>query len=70
MFARKIKSVFNKLLPEWKVRTSRNQNNINKYFKPGDKVFLKMYQCGKEFWEDGVIKKWIEKMTYMVQGQK
>ena len=29
-----------------------------------------MYQSGKEFWEDGVIKKRIGKLTYMVQEQR
>lgn len=39
MFARMIKYFLNKLLPERQARTSRN-NNINRYFKPGDKVFF------------------------------
>ena len=46
MFVRKIKSVFNKLQPDGKVRTPRNSNNISKYSKPGDNVFFKVYQRG------------------------
>ena len=41
-----------------------------------------MYQCGKEFWENGIIKKkkfkknkkqkkkQVREMTYMIQGQR
>ena len=48
MFARKIRSVFNRLLPK-KKRSYQNrmkQENM-KYFRPGDKVFLKSYKMGK-----------------------
>ena len=70
MFARKIKFVFNRLLPK-KKRSYQNrtkQENM-KYFKPGDKVFLKSYKKGKEFWQDGIITQRVGKM-YMVKSKK
>ena len=71
MFARKIRSVFNRLLPK-KKRSYQNrmkQENM-KYFRPGDKVFLKRYKNGKEFWQDGVITQRVGKMLYMVKSKK
>ena len=56
MFTRKIKSMFNKILTEWKAQTSRNIP-INKYLNLQEKVFFKTYQEGKEFWKDSVVKK-------------
>ena len=40
MFARKIKSVFNKIIPERKMQIRRN---IPMNFNPGEKVFFRMY---------------------------
>ena len=66
MFARKVRYVFNRLLPK-KKRSYQNrtkQENM-KYFRPGDKVFLKSCKNGKEFWQDGV-----GKMLYMIKSKK
>ena len=41
MFDRKIKPMFNK----------------NEYFNRREKVFFKIYQKGKEFWKDSLVKK-------------
>ena len=41
-----------------------------KYFRSGDKVFLKSYKNGKEFWQDGVITQRVGKMLYMVKSKK
>ena len=71
MFARKIRSVFNRLLPK-KKRSYQNrtkQENM-KYFRPGDKVFLKSYKSGKEFGQNGVITQRVSKMLYMVKSKK
>ena len=71
MFARKIRSVFNRLLPK-KKRSYQNrakQENM-KYFRLGDKVFLKSYKNGKEFWQDEVITQRVGKMLYMVKSKK
>ena len=50
IFTRKIKSVFNKILPEWKVWTSRNFF-INEYLNLGEKVFFMIYLKGKRILE-------------------
>ena len=71
MFARKIRSLINWLLPK-KKRSDQNrtkQENM-KYFRPRDKVFLKSYKNGKEFWQDGVITQRVSKMLYMVKSKK
>ena len=73
MFARKIRSVFDRLLPEKKNESYKNsarQKSTMQYFRPGDKVFFKIYRGGKDFWEDGLITKRIGKMLYMVKGAK
>ena len=70
MFARKIRSVFDKLLPGRKQKSYKNTKNPNKYFRPGDKVFLRMFKRGKGFWEDGVITKRVGKAMYMVRSAK
>ena len=55
---------FIKILLERKVQTSRHIL-INKYLNPEEKVFFQMYQKGKEFWKDSVVKKKrIGQMTY------
>ena len=71
MFARKIRSVFNRLLPK-KKRSDQNRRKQEdmKYFRPGDKVFLKSYKNGKEFWQDDVITQRVGKMLYMVKSKK
>ena len=38
--------------------------------RPGDKVFFKMYCGAKEFWEEGVIRKRVGGMMYMLKGVK
>ena len=47
MYTRKIKSILNNLQPDRKARISRNNKNISKHFKPGDKVFLKCTKAEK-----------------------
>ena len=65
MFARKIRSVFDKLLPK--------QNKLRKptlapkkRFNPGEKNYLKKYQNNTSCWERGIIKKRISDMVYIV----
>ena len=69
MFARKIRSVFNKLLPK--------QNKIQKTtlvpkkrFHAGEKIYFKKYQNNMSCWERGIIKKRIGDMVYIVEGPK
>ncbi|XP_029639680.1 uncharacterized protein K02A2.6-like [Octopus sinensis] len=60
MFARKVKSVFDKLLPGKKTKIARE--DIAKLFKVGEKVYMKAYKNGKQSWEEGIITKCISKM--------
>ena len=69
MFARRIRSVFDKLIPSKKShipailfpRWKFNQN---------DKVFYKNYKNNMTTWEPGIIKERIGNMIYTVQGKK
>ena len=67
MFARKVRSVFKKLLPEnkWIKKTS----TVN-YSNPGEKIFLKIYEKNKEYWEEGVIEKRVSSVLYMIKRTK
>ena len=67
MFARKIRSVFDKLLPKQKppVRTS---SLPKKRFLPGEKVYFLMYKDNKSYWELGEIRQRIGRMVYIVEG--
>ncbi|XP_029643886.1 uncharacterized protein K02A2.6-like [Octopus sinensis] len=54
MFTRRIKSIFDKLLPE-KKRRKGNMKELTKYIEISDKVHFKTYRNGKEGWEDGFV---------------
>lgn len=60
MFARKVKSVSDKLLPSRKTRT--DNKNDTKSFKVHDKVLLREYRDGKETWEEGILSARIGKL--------
>ncbi|XP_052831270.1 uncharacterized protein K02A2.6-like [Octopus bimaculoides] len=66
MFARKIKSVFNKLLPGQKRQIA--MDNTARYFRIGENVFVRTYKNGKQSWEDGVITKRIEKNAILARN--
>ena len=69
MFGRKIKSVFDKLLPNPNRQSPKNFIT-KKRFKVGEKIFFKIYQNNKTFWESGVIDNQIGNMVYMVKGPR
>ena len=69
MFARKIRSIFDRLLPDLKQEQSGNVKGTTKFFNSGDKVFFRMYQNGKGFWEDGVITRRIGTVMYKVRSK-
>ena len=69
MFARRIRSVFDKLIPSKKsyipaILVPRRKFNKN------DKVFYKNYKNNTTTWEPGIIKERIGDMIYTVQGKK
>ena len=68
MFARKVKSVFDKLIPR-QAKFKKTVSPQKKHFYPGDKVLLKTYK-NITFWEVGTIKQRIGELVYIVQGQK
>ena len=55
MFARKIKSVFDKLIPR-QAKFKKTVSPHKKHFYPGDKVLFKAYKNNMTFWEVGTIK--------------
>ena len=69
MFARKIRSIFDRLLPEKKKkRITRKERLPVRRYSPGDKVYFKNFKNGKSHWMDGYIKKQIGNMVYTIQG--
>lgn len=68
MFARKVNSVFDKLLPSRKARPN-NKNDANS-FKVDDKVFFLAYMDAKEMWKDDIIATRIWKLIYMIKRKR
>ena len=69
MFARKVRSVFYKLLPE-KNKWIKKKNDAVKFFNPGEKIFLKIYKKNKEYWWKDVSEKRVDRVLYMIKGPK
>ena len=68
MFARKIKSVFDKLIPR-QTKFKKTISRHKKHFYPGDKVIFKDYK-NMTFWEVGTLKQRIGELVCIVQGPK
>ena len=66
-FARKIRSVFDKLLPKQNM-LRRTTLPLKKMFNLGEKNYLKKYQNNTFCWERGKILKRIGNMVYIVEG--
>ena len=69
MFARNVKSVFDKLIPR-QAKFKKTVSPHKKYFYPGDKVIFNAYKNNITFWEVGTIKQRIGELVYIVQGPK
>ena len=69
MFARKIWSVFDKLIPQ-KPKPGYSNEITNKHCEVVEKVIYCMYQNNKTWLEIGTIEKTIGNMVYLVKGQK
>ena len=69
MFGRKIRSVFEKLIPQAKKWTITQPAPKRKYM-PGEKVFFKAYKNNLAFWEAGVIERKVGSMIYEIQGPR
>lgn len=70
MFARKIRSVFDRILPSATKTTATRENLSTRFYKPGDKIFFLNYRTGKSFWEEGIIKRRIGHILYSVRSSK
>ena len=68
MYARKIRSEFDRLLSNRKNSMKIKMNY--KSYKEGDKVFFRNYWAGKYFWEDGIVTRRIGRVIYIIQGSK
>lgn len=69
MFARKIRSVFDKLLP------SKNKNRHTpivpkRSFKPVERVYFRMFKNNMAYWEPGTIISRLGNVLYTIQGEK
>ena len=67
MFGRRIRSVFDKLLPTQK-KLPRNIVVPRKRYNPGEKVYFRKYSNNQMSWELGRIMQRIGNMVYMVEG--
>ena len=69
MSGRKIRSVFEKLLPK-QTLLNRTSTVPLKQFNLGDKVYFKHFRNNVSFWELGTITQRIGNVTYIIQGPK
>ena len=69
MFARKVKSVIDKLIPR-QAKFKKTVSLNKKHFYPDDKVVFKAYKNTMTFWEVGTIKQTIGERVYIIQGPK
>ena len=70
MFGRRVRSIYDKLLLGRKINVWKNTKQMsNRYFKSGDKIFIRLYISVEKMWKDGVIISRLGKTTYMIQSQ-
>ena len=69
MFARKVRPVYNKLLPGQN-KTKRRSEAAKQRFGIGEKGFFLMYQDNKTYWEVGTVEKRIGNVVYLVKGPR
>lgn len=69
IFARKAKSVFDRLLPEKKMDIKLKTDTVT-YFNPGENIFFKFHEKKKEPWEEGVITKRFSRVLYMIKSSR
>ena len=69
MFTRNIKSVFDKLLPN-QSKPGLSNKVTRKRFKIGEKVFFRIFQSNKSYWETGTVDKQIGNMIYIINGPR
>ncbi|XP_029644868.1 uncharacterized protein K02A2.6-like [Octopus sinensis] len=69
MFSRRIRSVFNKLLPsrKWKIQ---NSGSRTKFFNTDDEVYFKIYKNRKQHWVQCNITGRLNNIMHKVKGPK
>ena len=70
MSTKKIRSVFDQVLPSATKVTTMKENISTRFYKPGDKVFFLNHRTGKSFWEKGIIMERIGHMLYTLRSSK
>ena len=70
MFARKVRSIFVRLLPKPKKEIPKKVNFNTKIYKPCDKVFPRNYRTGKSYWEDGSVIMRIGIAIYIIKRKR
>ena len=69
MFARKIRSVFDKLIPR-QARFKKTVTLPKKRYTRGEKVLFKIYKNNIKFWEVSTVKQRVGELVYIIQGPK
>ena len=70
MFTRKIRTVFDKLVPR-RVRFKKTVTPPKKKrYACGEKVLFKIYKSNMTFWEVGTVKQRVGELVYIMQGPK
>ena len=69
MFARKIRSVFDKLIPR-QAKFKKTVTLPKKRYACGEKVLFKVYKNNIMFWEVGTVKQRVGEQVYIIQGPK
>ena len=69
IIARKIRSVFDKLIPR-QARFKKTVTLPKKRYACGEKVLFKLYKNNITFWEVGTAKQRVGEKVYIIQGPK
>ena len=69
IFAGKIRSVFDKLIPSFN-EIKESKNTLNKFYRLGKKISFLNYHLGKTTWIEGIIEKRIGKMVFVIKHPK
>ena len=69
MFARKIRSVFDKLIPR-QARFTKTSSFLKKRCACGKKVLFEVYKNDLTFWEVVTVKQRMGELVYIIQGPK
>ena len=67
IFARKIRSEFDKLIPRY-ARFKKTVTLPKKRYACGEKVLFKIYKNSMTFWEVGRVKQGVGELVYIIQG--